>query len=231
MTQPGALPLADTSDMIGMHRVFREALAAASQLVGSSPPGDADRAELVGTYYDNVLRLLDVHHAGEDELLTPKLLARCPDQADTITGIFAQHGDVHGAIDRAHACVGAWRTDPTAPNATALLAALAALDAALTPHLDEEERTVLPLAALCIDVAEWGELPGHGMAHFDGDKQWLIRGLISDQMTPAQRAAMDAHAPPPIAAMWAETGQAAYADFLVQLRGTAVDPQPIETSH
>lgn len=62
MTEAGALPLADTSDMIGMHRVFRQALAAAPQLVGSTTAGDADRAEVVGTYYDNVLRLLDVHH-------------------------------------------------------------------------------------------------------------------------------------------------------------------------
>lgn len=217
MTTTGALPLADTSDMIGMHRVFRDALAAAPRLVGGARPGDADRAEVVGTYYDNVLRLLDSHHTGEDELLTPKLLERCPDEAEAISGIFAQHADVHGAIDRAHTCVGVWRTDPTAPNAAELAAALAALDKALTPHLDEEERTVLPLAARCINVAEWGELPAHGMQTFTGDKPWLILGLISDQMTPAQRAEMDAHTPPPTAAMWAEAGQAAYAHFLAQL--------------
>lgn len=201
MTETGNLPLADTSDMIGLHRVFREALAAAPRLVGGVAPGDAERAELVGSYYDNVLRLLDGHHAGEDELVTPRLLERCPDEAETIARIFAQHDDVHGAIGRAHACVATWRALPTAANTTDLVAALAALDAALTPHLDEEERTVLPLAARCINVAEWGELPGHGMRTFDGDKLWLIRGLIREQMTPAQRDSMDAHTPPPVAAM------------------------------
>lgn len=217
MTTTGALPLADTSDMIGLHRVFRQALAAAPRLVGGVRPGDADRAEIVGTYYDNVLRLLDSHHSGEDELLTPKLLERCPDETDTITAIFAQHHDVHDAIAQAHTSVATWRTEPTASSATELQAALAALESALTPHLDQEERTVLPIAARCIDVAEWGELPAHGMRTFTGDKPWLIRGLVGDEMTPAQRADMDAHTPPPIAATWAETGQAAYADFLARL--------------
>ncbi|HEY5334985.1 MAG TPA: hemerythrin domain-containing protein [Mycobacteriales bacterium] len=232
MTEISNLPLADTSDMIGLHRVFREALAAAPQLVGGAAPGDAGRAELVGSYYDNVLRLLDGHHAGEDELVTPRLLERCPDEAATIARIFAQHDEVHGAISRAHACVATWRERPTAANASELVAALAALDAALTPHLDEEERTVLPLAARCISVVEWGELPGHGMRSFDGDKLWLIRGLIREQMTPAQRASMDANTPPPVAAMWAEMGEAAFADFVVRLRGLVPSPRnPADEVH
>lgn len=217
MTTTDDLPLADTSDMIGIHRVFREALAAAPRLVGGATPGDSDRAEVIGTYYDNVLRLLDSHHTGEDELLTPKLLERCPDDAETIAEIFAQHADVHAAIDQAHTCVHRWRTAPSALNAAELESALAELDVALTPHLDQEERTILPIAARCINVAEWGELPAHGMRTFTGDKPWLIRGLIRDQMTPTQRAEMDAHTPPPITAMWSETGQQAYAAFLAQL--------------
>lgn len=230
MTMTSDLPLADTSDMIGIHRVFRQALDAASHLVGGVRPGDRDRAEVVGTYYDNVLRLLDSHHTGEDELLTPKLLQRCPEDAPIIAAIFAQHGAVHGAIDQANTSLAAWRADPSASNAAELQVVLAALNQALTVHLDQEEATVLPIAARCINVAEWGQLPEHGMRTFTGDKLWLIRGLISDQMTPAQRAEMDAHTPPPVAAMWAETGHAAYTDFLAQLHGTTPDPDRTVTA-
>lgn len=230
MTMTNDLPLADTSEMIGIHRVFRQALAAAPQLVGGVRPGDLDRAEIVGTYYDNVLRLLDSHHTGEDELLTPKLLQRCPEEAETIAAIFAQHGAVHGAIDQTNTSLQAWRTDPTASNTAELEVVLAALNTALTVHLDQEEVTVLPIAARCINVTEWGELPAHGMRTFTGDKQWLIRGLISDQMTPAQRAEMDAHTPPPVAAMWGESGHACYIDFLAQLHGTAAAPEPAVTT-
>lgn len=219
MSETTNLPPADTSDMIGLHRVFREALAAAPPLVAGAAPDDAERVELVGSYFDNVLWLLDGHHAGEDELVTPRLLARCPEEAGTTGRIAAQHGEVHEAIERAHACVAAWRADPAEQNAAALVAALGTLDRALTPHLDEEERTILPIAARCMNAAEWGELPAHGMQTFGGDKPWLIRGLIREQMTPQQRAAMDAHTPPPVAAMWAETGEAAYEAFVARLRG------------
>ena len=65
---------------------------------------------------------------------------------------------------------------------------------------------MLPLAAEHLSVEEWGALPGHGMADFDGDKIWLILGLIRERMTDDQRAAMMAHMPPPALEMW--TGSA-----------------------
>ena len=218
MTYTTEPPLADTSDMIGVHRVFREALAAAPRLIGEVGADESARTEVVGTYYDNVLRLLSVHHTGEDELLTPKLLERVPSEAETIGRVAAQHDTVHSALDATTACLRTWRSDPTVQNRSALLAALAMLDAPLTVHLDDEERLVLPIAAQCINAAEWGELPGHGMRHFDGDKLWLITGLIREQMTAAQRSEMDDHMPPPVRAMWTGTGQAAFAGFVAELR-------------
>jgi hypothetical protein len=65
MARP-ALPLADTSDMIGLHRVFRTALDAAPSFVGGVAPGDSTRAETVAMYYEDVLQLLHAHHEGED---------------------------------------------------------------------------------------------------------------------------------------------------------------------
>ena len=65
-----------------------------------------------------------------------------------------------------------------------------------------------------------GELPGHGMKTFTGDKLWLIIGLIREQMTPSQVAAMDAHMPPPVAQFWATSGQTLYTDFVADLRTT-----------
>jgi hypothetical protein len=114
MTAPVDLPLADTSDMIGLHRVFREALAAAPALVGGASQDDADRVELVASYYANVLDLLHSHHEGEDELLTPRLLARVPAQAERIARIGGQHETVLAAVDTAEAAIASWRADPSA---------------------------------------------------------------------------------------------------------------------
>lgn len=77
--------------MIGLHRVFREALAGSDHLIGDVAEHDTDRAGLVGSYYANVLALLHSHHESEDELLTPRLLKRMPDHAPTISRIGQQH--------------------------------------------------------------------------------------------------------------------------------------------
>jgi hypothetical protein len=107
------LPLADTSDMIQFHQVFRDALGAAPALIAAIEPGDDARAEFVANYYVNVLSLLHTHHQGEDELLTPRLLQRCPDQSETITRIGGQHKAVLGAVDDAEAAIVAWQADPS----------------------------------------------------------------------------------------------------------------------
>jgi hemerythrin-like domain-containing protein len=217
MAQMSDLPLADTSDMVQFHQVFRDALGAAPELIAAIEPGDTARAEFVANYYVNVLSLLHTHHEGEDALLTPRLLQRCPDEAATITRIADQHKAVFGAVDDAEASIAAWQADPSELKGAQVAASLAALHAALAPHLDEEERYLLPIAAGCINVAEWGELPAHGMRNFTGDKPWLITGLVQDQMRPEQIAAMQAHMPPELAAFWLSTGQDLYRDHKAEL--------------
>ncbi len=212
-----ALPLADTSDMIEMHRVFRNCFGQSSHLVGSVTPADSQRAAVVASYYANVLRLLRGHHQGEDLLVTPKLLDRNPAQADLIEMIASQHSAVIELMDDAERQLATWRQDLDRTARAKLIRSLERLDAELSVHLDAEEAEILPIAARCMNVAEWGELPSHGMQNFDGDKQWLITGLIREQMSAQHRAAMDAHMPAPIAAMWANSGQAMYTDFMERL--------------
>jgi hemerythrin-like domain-containing protein len=219
MTSPIALPLADTSDMVEMHRVFRHCFGRSRRLIGSVDHGDRERAMVVADYFANVLRLLQSHHEGEDQLLTPKLLERDPSQAERIKQVASQHAGVVDLMDCAEERLSAWSQSVNQPTATALVEALERLDAQLAVHLDAEEAEILPIAARCINVAEWGELPSHGMRHFAGDKQWLITGLIRDELSAGHRAAMDAHMPPPVAAMWAQSGQAMYADFMGRLLG------------
>lgn len=218
MSETVAVPLADTSDMIQLHCVFREALASAAPLVGSVAPSDHERVELVHAYYFNVLALLRGHHEGEDELVWPKLVERAPDQADTITRIAGQHDGVLSSMDEACQLLEAWKSDPQIDRGAKLAAALATLGAELAAHLDEEERVILPIAAQHLTAPEWGELPAHGMQHFTGDKVWLILGLIQEQMRPEQIAVMEAHMPPPVLEFWTGTGRAMFTDFVGRLR-------------
>lgn len=219
MSDTTATQLTDTSDMINLHRVFRDALAAAPRYVGSVQRGDTQRAALVADYYANVLRLLHSHHNGEDELVTPKLVERAGADAAAVSRIAAQHQPVVALLDDAESKIATWRVDPAQASSAQLIMSLAALDAELTTHLDEEERVVLPIAARHMTPEEWGELPGHGLAHFDGDKIWLVLGLIRESMTPEQLAEMDAHMPPPVSEMWSTVGRPAFEEFVGALRG------------
>lgn len=221
MTELADLPPADTSDMVQMHRVFRKSMTSARGLIDSVPDGDAERAAIVGGYYTNVFRLLHVHHEGEDLLLTPKLLDRLPAHGPVIRSISDQHQEVLIRLEDTERRIDEWQRRPDQETSRELISALTALEAALIPHLDAEEEQVLPLAARCINVMEWGELPGHGLRQFDGNKLWLILGLIRSELSPANLADMDAHLPSPVAAMWAESGKSLYRDYMAQLENPA----------
>lgn len=219
MTDASTVPLADTEDMIQVHRVFREAFAAAPALVGSVAAGDMARAEVVGSYYANVLEFLRVHHEGEDALLWPKLTERASDQAATVQRIAGQHKGVEEALVVANERLAEWRADADPDSGVRLAVAIASLNADLVAHLDEEERVILPIAASHITMPEWGELPGHGMQHFAGDKLWLIIGLLQEQFRPEQVAMMESHMPPPVLEFWTTQGRPQFQAFIAEVRG------------
>ncbi len=94
---------------------------------------------------------------------------------------------------------------------------LEALRAQLVEHLDEEEARALPLCAESILAEEWGQLPGHALAGYQGDKVWLILGLIRQRMTQQQRDAMLEHMPPPPRDMWVNFGENAFNELSAQV--------------
>jgi hypothetical protein len=213
------IPRPDTSDMTAVHQVFRSSLAAAPAFVASTRGDDARRA-LIADYYANLLAFLEVHHEGEEQLIFPQLSERAPDSRPLVARMAAQHAEVIRMIDDAKTAQAAWveQGDDAAIHAANSLVSLAD---ALQVHLDEEEAHVLPLAEEYLSMEEWGALPGHGMANFGGDKVWLILGLIRENFTPAQRANMLEHMPPPARAMWETMGESSFATMIADVRRTA----------
>ena len=208
-------PELDTSDMISVHRAFREAFAAAPELVGGA---SGDRVGLVGNFYANVLEFLRVHHEGEELLLFPLLRERCPDQLATVDRIAEQHHDVEGAVARSQELLGRWISEPGPEMGRRLADALESLGKQLASHLDDEERELLPLCVGRVSAPEWGALPGHAMQSFAGDKVWLILGLIFEQMDERQRAGVLAHMPPPALQMWTSMGEQSAALLITEVR-------------
>lgn len=199
----------DVSEMTAVHRVFRHTFASAPQVLGTVADGDTERADLVGSFYGDVLEFLRVHHEGEDDLMFPKLVARAEDP-DAITRIAEQHHAVDGALSAAKTSVAAFRASGSANAGTQVAADIAALESVVVAHLDAEERDVLPVVERHITLAEWDEMPGHAMQSFQGDDLFLIVGLVSDQFNDVQNERMLEGMPPPVADAWRTVGLDAY---------------------
>jgi hemerythrin-like domain-containing protein len=212
-------PLCDATAMTRFHFIFREALDSAPQLVGAAPADDANRAEFVGSYYDNVLRLLHAHHEAEDVTIYPQMLERLPSQVEVINRINAEHEVVLGSLEAAEQAVAAWRADPSSASRDAADAALASLKTILLEHLDHEEAEVVPLIGQCITVDDWDTLSGTAFGMFSGDKVWLAVGLIQEQMLAEENAKMEANMPPPVNDFWVNSGRGLFNEFVGQLRG------------
>ena len=219
MTTAPESPLCDATAMTRFHVIFRDALDAVPQLVGAAPADDGARAELVGSFYDNVLRLLHAHHEAEDVTIYPQMLERLPDQVDVINRINAEHEVVLGSLEKAEEAVAAWRADPSSASRDAAAADLATLKTILLEHLDHEEAEVVPLIGQCITVDDWDTLSGTAFGMFSGDKVWLAVGLIQEQMLAEENAKMEANMPPPVNDFWVNSGRTMFQDFVGELRG------------
>jgi len=209
----------DTSDMAAVHNVFRSSLATAPDFIASAAGNDERRA-VIANYYANLLAFLSVHHDGEEQIVFPLLIERAPEHQSIVERGLSQHADVVGLMLAANQSVDSWEVkgDSEAPET---LRSLRALDDVLAPHLDQEEAEIVPLAAEHLSVEEWGSLPGHAMGNFEGDKIWLIMGLIRENFTQDQRDAMLENMPPPARQMWQNMGEASFNELIAQVRQTS----------
>jgi hypothetical protein len=216
MTTAPDSPRPDVTDMYAVHQALRDSLGCAPQLVRAVDVADAERVGLISNFYENVLSFLHVHHDGEEMLIFPKLRERCAGEVALVDTMASQHADVVGLIERSHGALGAWAGGDRAAQESSA-AALGDLSARLEEHLSAEEGQLLPLCADHMSFEEWAVLPGHAMGAFDGDKIWLIIGLIRHQMSQAQRDDMLAHMPPPAVEMWTSMGEQAYKNLVAEV--------------
>jgi hypothetical protein len=206
----------DTTDMACVHKVFRDALSDAPELV-TGAAGDAQRRALVANYYANLTAFLEVHHEGEEQLVFPLLAERAPEHKALVDTARTEHEDVLRCLHAANDQLASWQAkgDSEAP---ATVCALQDLAHALVPHLDAEESEIVPLCGEHMSLEEWGALPGHAMANFRGDKVWLIMGLIRENFSQAQRDAMLEHMPPPAREMWGTIGEKSFTELISVIR-------------
>lgn len=207
----------DVSDMYSVHNALTGALDAAPAYVAKADR-DPERVEVIGSFYENVLEFLHVHHTGEDELIYPVLEARCAESRSVLERIDNQHKLLYAPMDAARSSIATWRAAPSSDHVQPVIDAITSVDELLRPHLAEEETIMLPIAASWMSPEEWGQMAGHAMASFRGDKPWLPIGLLREQLSQEQRDGMLAGMPPEMRTMWIEQMEPAFNAFMTDVR-------------
>ena len=215
MTQ--AQPI-DVRDMAIVHRTFRNAFSESARLVRANPVPSAERVTFLGDHIDFGVGMLHHHHESEDLLLYPMLVERAPEQAAATERVERQHKEVTSAIDAVTAACATWRGQPSVASGEALAAALDALNQTLQSHLDDEEREIVPLAAVTLTQQEWEAVGEHSRAAIPRDRMPVAFGMLLEPLDAADRDYMKAQLPAPVRLLFPILIQRPWTKYAAKLR-------------
>jgi iron-sulfur cluster repair protein YtfE (RIC family) len=207
----GAPARPNTREMIVIHNVFRRIFGDLPGLVRAVTPGDAVRAGVLADLYAEIATALHHHHATEDELLWPTLLDRVEVERGFVLCAEEQHERVHELLEHGTAQAGAFRVGPTTKLRDEFAATIEELFAALSEHLADEERHILPLVEQHLTVAEWDELGERGRASIPKDRLLIQLGWILDCIPALDRREFLRSMPLPARILWPLIGRRSFA--------------------
>ena len=171
---------ADTRMMGIVHSALRRDLVRLRLVLGTPAAQEPKRRTALAEHAIWLMDFLHHHHKGEDEGLYPLVVRRNPDAAALCELMDVDHDTITPAMDGLRAAAQRHLADPDTPDSD-LLAALAALEEPLVPHLAREELEMMPVVSASISHAEWVEWHEsmvHGsMPQLAFEGHWLIDGL------------------------------------------------------
>jgi hemerythrin-like domain-containing protein len=219
-TAPAPVAMADVRDMYVVHRAFRRELRLIPQLVRAVTPGDTGRAAVLARHARMVLLGLHLHHTGEDEVLWPLLLERCPPDAAVVHRMEAQHEQVEHLLELLGPALDRWEAEARPAVAEEVAGTVDALRTVLLQHLDEEEREILPLAERHVTQAEWSLLGEHGKGRMAIRDLPLLFGALLEECDPEERRMMLHVVPFPVRVLLRTAGARSYRRYVSRVRGT-----------
>jgi hemerythrin-like domain-containing protein len=215
------VPMADVRDMYVVHRAFRRELRLIPGLVRAVAPGDTARAAVLARHARMCLQGLHLHHTGEDELLWPLLLERCPPDADLVHRMEAQHEQVEHLTGLLGPALDRWEVEARPAVGEEVASTVDALRTVLLEHLEEEEREILPLAERHVTQAEWSRLGEHGKGQMAVRDLPLLFGSLLEECSPEERAMMLGVVPLPVRLLLRSVLAGRYRRYVRRVRGTA----------
>jgi hemerythrin-like domain-containing protein len=184
MTSNAASPdaPADTQMMGIVHSALRRDLVRVGLVLGTRAAAEPARRTAIAEHVLWLMEFLHDHHSGEDNGLYPLVVRRNPGSAELVEQMDAEHSSITPAMEAMEAAAKEHLADPAAPDKE-LKASLDTLRAALFPHLEREEREMMPVVSASITEGEWQawdeeyNLKPKGMMTLALEGHWLIDGL------------------------------------------------------
>jgi hemerythrin-like domain-containing protein len=185
-----------------IHRALRRDLDRL-EVVSRSSMDDAQRAA-VCRHVTWMLDFLHHHHTGEDEGVWPRLLDKRPDLAALVDRMSAEHAALAAGSTQLRAASDAFAADGSEAGRARLHDAVVEMQAVTIPHLDHEEREVVPLLVETFDAGDWAYLSKN---HFRKGLSFADSGLSLmwdlDDLDPAYGSAVRDEVPGPV--LWLMT--------------------------
>ncbi|KJL40442.1 hemerythrin domain-containing protein [Microbacterium trichothecenolyticum] len=178
----GQEPGCDTSGLILVHRIFRWLYRELPELVRGVPPGDIDRAAIVGRYAHLDFYALHMHHETEDVALWDKLVSRDPGCALHVGQMRAQHAEVASQLARIEPQLEPWLRTADAALRDAFARDIEHLRDTLTAHLGQEEHDIMPVAGAVLSQQEWDWMEEHTRAELMAHRKELGKDILSLQL-------------------------------------------------
>jgi hemerythrin-like domain-containing protein len=139
-----------------VHEMFR---LSTTRLVDATAKLEPSALEsVIGPHWDFYTAILHHHHHTEDVSVFPALAAVRPEIRTTIDMLEDEHIELAPNIDAVDIAVAAFVKQPNASTQQAVHDALVALRDWFFPHLDLEDKMILPAIAESIPPKEWGRL-------------------------------------------------------------------------
>lgn len=174
---------ADTNMMRIVHDALRRDLRRARDVLTHDPAPDDRQIRAIAGHLAWMMEFLEAHHRSEDDGLYPLVLERDPSAASLLDEMANDHEAVSRSIDRVEAAVHAVDQVVTGDS---IVRAIDDLSEVLLPHLEREERVVMPVVSRAITTAEWQaieqehNLDGKSMAQLGREGHWLIDNATTE---------------------------------------------------
>ena len=187
---------ADTRMMGVVHSAMRRDLVRTRLvLTGAQPVEDARRRAIAG-HLRWMMDFLHHHHEGEDTGLYPMVRAKDPALVPVLDKMDAEHRAIHPGMAAVDEAAAAWEQDPD--RRADVLGALDQLEASLLPHLEQEERDMMPLVQRTITHREWRDWDEATNVRSKPKPQLATEGhWLLDNLDPASRDLV-VHLVPPV---------------------------------